>query len=262
MYATSEAYLCNAIINAVRLRELRVTPEADIVVLVDRAWLAEASETVTRRLVKLDQLMVKVVGVDIVNQSGDATWAQSTTKLRFFELIQYRRLIYFDADGLVMRSMDHLFSLPSAPVAMPRAYWLSQPAMCNALAVIEPSAQRLGELLHQAETAGGFDMDVMNDLYKGQCLVLPNEYVFLTGELRATNHTRYLGNHLLPWNATAELGRAYYVHFSDFPLPKPWLLGAEQLNSTTVAPQCPQQCEERALWLALHHSFQREMQQC
>ena len=33
-------------------------------------------------------------------------------------------------------------------------------------------------------------MDVMNDLYKGQCLVLPNEYVFLTGKLRATNHTR------------------------------------------------------------------------
>ena len=95
-----------------------------------------------------------MVGVDIVNQSGDATWAQSMTKLRFFELTQYRRLIYFDADGLVMRSMDHLFSLPSAPVAMPRAYWLTQPAMCNALAVVEPSAQRLEELLRQAETAG------------------------------------------------------------------------------------------------------------
>ena len=35
-----------------------------------------------------------MVGVDIVNQSGDATWAQSITKLRFFELIQYRRLIH------------------------------------------------------------------------------------------------------------------------------------------------------------------------
>ena len=33
-------------------------------------------------------------------------------------------------------------------------------------------------------------MDVMNDLYKGQCLVLPNEYILLTGELRETNHTR------------------------------------------------------------------------
>ena len=33
-------------------------------------------------------------------------------------------------------------------------------------------------------------MDVMNDLYKDQCLVLPNEYIFLTGELRESNHTR------------------------------------------------------------------------
>ena len=60
---------------------------------------------------------MKVVGVDIVNQSGDVTWAQSMTKLRFFELTQYQRLIYFDADGLIMRRMDHLFSLPSAESA-------------------------------------------------------------------------------------------------------------------------------------------------
>ena len=99
-------------------------------------------------------VQVRVVGVDILFQSGDATWAHSMTKLRFFELSQYQRLISFDADGLVMRSMDHLFSLPSAPVAMPRAYWLDQPRMCNALAVIEPSAQRLEELMRQAETAG------------------------------------------------------------------------------------------------------------
>ena len=48
-------------------------------------------------------------------------------------------------------------------------------------------------------------MDVMNDLYKGQCLVLPNEYVFLTGELRATNHTRCVlhgkdCSHALPYS--------------------------------------------------------------
>ena len=61
MYATSEAYLCNAIINARRLRELRVIPKADIVVLIDRAWQAAANETVTRRLVTLDKLMVKAI---------------------------------------------------------------------------------------------------------------------------------------------------------------------------------------------------------
>ena len=43
-------------------------------------------------------------------------------------------------------------------------------------------------------------MDVMNDLYKGQCLVLPKEYIFLTGELRETNHTRCAHSARLFWS--------------------------------------------------------------
>ncbi|CAK0732493.1 hypothetical protein CVIRNUC_000138 [Coccomyxa viridis] len=210
----------------------------------------------------LRRLEVKLVGVKVLQQTGDPVWAQSLTKLHLFGLTQYKRLIYMDADGLVLRNMDYLFSLPDAPVAMPRAYWLSQPRMCNALAVVQPSAQRLEQLLQRARTHGGFDMDVMNDLYKGQCLVLPNEYIFLTGELRETNHTRYLGNDLLPWNATAELLRAYYVHFSDNPLPKPWLLRPEELASNDSGPSCPPHCEERSLWTSLYQSYHRQMMYC
>ena len=68
--------------------------------------------------------------------------------------MQYKRLIYFDVDGLVLKNMNHLFLLPSAPVAMPRAYWLTQPTMSDQLAVVEPSAKALNELLHQAEAFG------------------------------------------------------------------------------------------------------------
>jgi hypothetical protein len=112
--------------------------------------------------------------------------------------------------------------------------------------------------------AGGFDMDVMNDLYRDQCLVLPNEYDFLSGELRETNHTKYLGNSLLPWNATAEVNKAYYVHFSDFPLPKPWLVGPEQLRQNTTGPVCPgsNSCSERQLWLSLYETFRDGMRHC
>ena len=69
-------------------------------------------------------------------------------------LLQYKRLIYFDVDGLVLKNMNHLFQLPFAPVAMPRAYWLPQPTMSDQLAVVEPSVSSLNELLHQAETFG------------------------------------------------------------------------------------------------------------
>ena len=107
-------------------------------------------------------------------------------------------------------------------------------------------------------------MDVMNDLYRDQCLVLPNEYDFLSGELREANHTKYLGNSLLPWNATAELKKAYYVHLSDFPLPKPWLVGPEQLRKNTTGPVCPSSnsCSERQLWLSLYDTFRDGMRHC
>ena len=110
--------------------------------------------------------------------------------------------------------------------------------------------------------AGGFDMDVMNDLYKHQCLVLPNEYEFLSGELRELNYTNYLGNHLVQLNATAELSRAYYVHFSEFPTPKPWLMSPEELKANGAGPACPPSCEERTLWLSLYTTFQKEMLYC
>lgn len=105
-------------------------------------------------------------------------------------------------------------------------------------------------------------MEVMNDLYKHQCLVLPNEYLFLSGELRERNHTNYLGNHLAHWNATTELNRAYYVHFSDAPTPKPWLMNTEALKANGTGPACPLSCEERTLWLSLYTIFQKEMQYC
>ena len=56
--------------------------------------------------------------------ASDPTWQESLTKLRIFQLEEYARVVYADADGLVWRNMDHLFQLPPARVAMPRAYWL------------------------------------------------------------------------------------------------------------------------------------------
>ena len=80
--------------------------------------------------------------------------------------------------------------------------------------------------------------------------------------MRLCVHCRYLGNDLLPWNATAELLRAYYVHFSDNPLPKPWLLRPEELASNGTGPSCPPHCEERSVWTSLYQSYHRQMMYC
>lgn len=61
LYATSEVYLCNALINARRLKALGVTAEAgvSIVIIVDEAWTEEEpTSNVGRRLDALRALEV------------------------------------------------------------------------------------------------------------------------------------------------------------------------------------------------------------
>lgn len=107
-------------------------------------------------------------------------------------------------------------------------------------------------------------MDVMNDLEKNRCLVLPSHYDFLSGELRNTDHSAYLGNARLAWNATAELAKAAYVHFSDFPVPKPWLSSNEATAAAagTLFAECSEPCPEKELWMGLYRTFREEMQVC
>ncbi len=105
-------------------------------------------------------------------------------------------------------------------------------------------------------------MDVVNDLYKGMCMVLPNEYDFLSGELRKTDHSAYLGNSIEIWNATAEFWKASYAHFSDWPTPKPWLVDPDDLEAMDEAPECPPKCEERRLWILLYTTFWNGTQLC
>jgi len=50
--------------------------------------------------------------------TASGTWADSFTKLYLFGLVEYRRLIYFDSDGLLLKNMDHLFELADVDLAL------------------------------------------------------------------------------------------------------------------------------------------------
>ena len=63
LYATSEIYLCNAVINARRLKNLGVTAEADIVVLTDEAFLEDSSRIVAKRIGAMRALGVSSAAV-------------------------------------------------------------------------------------------------------------------------------------------------------------------------------------------------------
>jgi hypothetical protein len=135
----------------------------------------------------------------ISTDQGSSYWQHSLTKFNVFRLTQYYRVIYFDADSLLLRPMDHLFQLPRAPAAMFRAYWLDpysgargaqagtqgkplpSPWLGSHMMVIEPSIETLQEVHAEVARAGAFDMEVANALWS------PLGYNIAASEIRTAD---------------------------------------------------------------------------
>jgi len=159
--------------------------------------------------------------------------------------------------------MDELFLLPPCPVAMPRAYWIAEsPVLSSQLVLVTPSADEFARIQNKIETATDkeFDMEIVNKLYGNSALIIPHRpYNLLTGEFRhLENHTEYLGSDTEVWDAQAALAEAKFLHFSDWPVPKPWLDGNSILNERK--PGCVGEgenldCTQRDMWLGFYSDF-------
>lgn len=226
------------------------------------------------------QLMpVEVATINQAQRAGaegtDETWAASVTKLYAFGETQYERILQIDSDVTILQNMDDLFFLPSAPVAMPRAYWSeSKPLPLTSLIVLlEPSHKEFKALMSAVSEAAfqnsagrgprKYDMEYLNERYGSSALVLPHKPYLLTGEFRSRNHKQYLGNDYEEWDPDVALAQARLVHFSDWPLPKPWIKSPPE-GVRDLAPQCESsfrakqsKCRDRQIWLGLYDDFRK-----
>lgn len=178
-----------------------------------------------------------------------------------------------------LQSLDELFSVPllGVPAALPRAYWVpDQPTYSSHFMLLQPSSQLLEEkllpLVH-ANTKDTFDMDIINTVLGPSCMVLPHHpWAMLSGEFFRTDeqHRKYLGlspEEEVVWDSEKELKLAKNVHFSDWPVPKPWVMTSKMWveqeapvckdvrgprNSTTVVSS---DCGDRTAWLWLRQEF-------
>ncbi|KAK7682566.1 hypothetical protein QCA50_014366 [Cerrena zonata] len=72
----------------------------------------------------------------------------------------------------------------------------------------------------------GFDTEVANQLSASSSFILPHRrYAMLTVEFRNPIHSLYLTKDGpdAEWNPHAEMSRSFYIHFSDWPMHKPWI---------------------------------------
>ncbi|KAJ5816659.1 hypothetical protein N7447_008892 [Penicillium robsamsonii] len=274
-YVTDTPYLCNSVMLFEALNRLQ--SKADRIMMYPSEFSLDESDSGTEsRLLRKarDEYKVKLVPIQLqIRDDGDETWQASFTKLLAFNQTQYDRVLGLDSDATLLQHMDELFLMPPCPLALPRAYWLNpdERIMTSALLLIQPSHFEFNRIMTAIETAGpsDYDMEVMNHLYRDSALILPHRpYIMLSGELRNNNHSKYLGNSNETWNPDKMLKEAKFVHFSDWPIPKPWVDLPSSIMDTNQ-PSCHMDmsghldCRDRDYWLELYADFtKRRMNVC
>lgn len=164
--------------------------------------------------------------------------------------------------------MDELFLLPTAPIAMPRAYWMNEThAQLSAQVLLaEPSTTMFERLLNAVASSDGksSEMDILSDMFHDSALVIPHrKYNMLTSELRRADdeHAIYLQREDEAWDVDAVMAETTYIHFSDWPVPKPWMMPKDDWFTKNYAPACKKRerqspdCHQRDIWRSLYTDF-------
>lgn len=133
--------------------------------------------------------------------------------------------------------------------------------------VLTPSTdafQRVEDIMKRRAGKGFYDMEIMNALFGGTCEVIPHEpYALLSGEFRSTDHANFFNYKSgRVWNPRDVLKQAKMVHFSDSPLPKPWVATDEKIFA--AKPDCSfdaeqgEECRGQQIWLDLYKRFREK----
>lgn len=270
-YATDSAYLCNAVMVFEALA--RLGSKADRILLYPQEWdtdISDGSDRDSQLLVKArDWYGVKLIPIEVATKSDDA-WHGSFAKFFAWSQTQYERVLHLDSDVTILKHLDELFMLPSASVAMVRAYWELPRArkLTSWFVLLEPSEAEFQRLMAASRpdnrAKGEYDMEILNRFYSDSAMILPHQrYGLLSGEFRANDHSNYLGNSYEKWNADRLYREASLVHFSDWPLPKPWIMWPHNLIGDML-PKCysdrgleVKHCQEKEIWLHLYDDFRK-----
>ncbi|KAK7992438.1 glucose N-acetyltransferase [Apiospora saccharicola] len=270
-YVTNSEYLCNSVMIFETLFQLK--SKADRVMLYPVQMMADPASTDgttndQRLLIKArDNYKAKLIPISVQHRYGaDSTWAESFTKLLAFNQTQYARVLNVDSDSTILQHMDELFLAPASTIAMPHAYWLwpGENKFSSQLMLVQPSAAEFDRVMQKMQEAGpeDYDMEIVNQLYADKAMVLPHRpYDLVTTEFRYdSEHWKYLGSDSEVWDPAMVYSEAKFVHFSDWPVPKPWRAIAEDVR-LKHQPKCvnrggEQGCLDRKIWNGLYTDMQ------
>ncbi|CZS93135.1 related to glucose N-acetyltransferase 1-A [Rhynchosporium graminicola] len=218
-----------------------------------------------------DKYYADLYPIDALNEddSSRAIWTDPYIKLLAFNLTQFSRVLVLDSASQPRGNLDAVFLIPKAVLAMPWVYWgeLKGWAFSNQVMLIIPSmsgfAKMEGEIKRSSTNPDQYDLSIVEKLYKSHTLKLPQRPFHLTtGEFRRQDHSKYLGSgSAQKWDPEVALQNSKMLHFSDWPIPRPWD-GAAQTMLNRYMPKCLKSewfgatnCKDRMLWMQLYAEY-------
>lgn len=126
----------------------------------------------------LDQLKLKYTIVDAItndkmtqynskiNTRFAKIWHLCLTKFELFRMTQYDKIVYLDADVMVLKNLDHLFEYPHLTSALDGEYyniWPNEPHFNAGVMVIEPNKEEYNKLIE-------FSKDTVDNWNKKMCV--------------------------------------------------------------------------------------------
>jgi alpha-N-acetylglucosamine transferase len=84
-----------------------------------------------------------------INPLFSRNWALTLSKFEIFNLTQFDKIIYLDADIMMLKNIDHLFEYPHLTSALDGEYfniWPDKPHFNAGILVIEPNSDEYKKL--------------------------------------------------------------------------------------------------------------------
>ncbi|MCJ1440609.1 MAG: N-acetylglucosaminyltransferase [Stictis urceolatum] len=266
-YVTNFEYLCNSVMVFESLHRLGC--KAQRLMMHPRDFNAGPDTTEGKPLAKArDEYKVTLQPVEIQSKdTSDFTWESYTKLLAMNMTTHAKRVLSLDSNSTVLQCLDELFTLPPSPVVMPRAYWEwpEKYELSSQLLLVEMNSAEFQRIMKKVEKAGDnqFDMDIPNKLYMSNAMVLPNrQYDLVTGEFRhnRSDHSKYLGNPTEKWDPVKVIKETKFLHFSDWPIPKPWI-AMDEADFKEYRPKWQgSYCGDKDMWINIYGDFRRRRQ--
>ena len=180
----------------------------------------QVSESSKTRLVTMCDSMVEVDSIMCPYKGGhEASWTNSElTKLHVWNLIQFRKIVYVDADVLILENIDELFRITGKFAAAPDIF---PPDKFNAgVMVIEPDSsvfERMISLVGILPSHDGGDTGFLNSFFPSWYAGPAESRLPFTYNAQRTLHWFTYSKQPGYWDSIKPLK---IIHYSSSP--KPW----------------------------------------